>query len=1017
MKKYVSYILIIFILLIGLLGAGDKVNAAEPCTGLNEPSGCIITQDTLGTCRVPIVLPNGKDAFDLYRITKTTCDNEYKNNVGWIASSLEQFNRAQAVETQRRANQADTPGTKSEFENNINSKLCVFAHPLSGGTLGGCIVQTFYLLLYALPAWLLAQTAYFFNVMMSVTLNSDLFKHNFVFDAWAVVRDLSNIFFILILLYIAIQLILNVVGHGTKQMIGKVVIIALLINFSMFFTQIIIDSSNIIALVFYNKLDVNTTVNGQKREYVSVGGEKDIAGGMVAAFDPTTTLKAPFFEEAKKVYVNGVRQADAEEVPASTLVAMILIAGLIMCFAIYALFVSGLSFVGRLIELWILIIFSPFAFMSSTVPKLSGMEYLGWGAWFKRLINTAFMAPIFMFFLYFIFMLIKGDIFDTIIKPATGTNDAAGIMKILLGVVLPTMLILILLLKATEFAKKGAGKFGEMVMSGAKMVGGLALGAATGGAALLGTGLIGGGINKFSGAYGETLKEKAKEKGIGGFAARKALKAIDYGTKASFDIRSTGAGKSLAKFSGMNLSSVSAIGLGPKEGGFKGAAERYNKELHEESELYKTGMTDKEVEKWSQAKLDKYEVDKNEAKRKAKEKLGGNFNSVSEKEFEEKYELEHPKPKAPKTADELNKARMHAFEENLGQSGVLGTVAYLATQLPGDLVDDKEKDKDGKKNNKYYKESREYQNWAKEKEKAKEKAKKDNIEFDETRYNRMHEAPTIKSINDGRIKKAKMFIGGAAALATGGYAGGLIGAAGYGAVAGSGFAGASSMIESAGEGKFIAAHEKEAATMKKVTDRIEAITKALGKHEETLTKESGLVSGSKEIGFTLNEERFRQEIADKTVEEQSLRDKLSALSRGNAGLADSAQIKAIKEKISLSTNAVEKYELGEELKKLTSETGSESQKQEAEVKKDLARAIAEKEKLNDLKTSVNEANKLIQQKYELGKDKSKLKEEAHAPKDASHGGTAAPAAAPAPKPAPVAAPEPDHGPAPAGDHH
>ncbi len=122
---------------------------------------------------------------------------------------------------------------------------------------------------------------------------------------------------------------------------------------------------------------------------------------------------------------NGVRGPDAPTVPVGTLMGIILISGTVMCFAIYALFVSGLSFVGRLIEFFAISIFSAFAFMSSTLPALASVEYLGWNAWFKRLVSTSFMAPTFMFFLYFIFKLIQTDIFVGAISSTDGEAATA----------------------------------------------------------------------------------------------------------------------------------------------------------------------------------------------------------------------------------------------------------------------------------------------------------------------------------------------------------------------------------------------------------------------------------------------------------------------------------------------------------------------------------------------------------------------------------------------------------------
>ncbi|MFZ2149985.1 MAG: hypothetical protein WAV15_02400 [Minisyncoccia bacterium] len=429
----------------------------------------------------------------------------------------------------------------------------------------GCVVKIFYYLLYVLPAYILVQTAYFFNVLISVTLSSSLFTHPFVAEAWGVVRDLSNIFFILILLYVAIKIILGLGGHGVKQMIAKVVVVALLINFSMFFTGVVIDASNMLALVFYNKLQVNTKVGAQPRQYASVGGERDVAGGMVAAFDPTTTMKEDFFIQVRQNYgPNNEPLAPSPKVPWGTLLALILFAGLIICFAIYALFISGLSFLGRLIELWILIIFSPFAFMSSTIPLLGHAEYIGWDAWLKRLLKTAFMAPIFMFFLYFIFMLIKSDIFTSLAPKGSGTNDPATVMKMILGVAIPTLLILILLLKATQYAKKGSGAVGEVITKVGGQVGGMAagiaLGAATGGASMALRGTVGrAGANL---AESNAMRNWAAKSSIG----KTVLRASSGLADRSFDLRKAPGMESLAKGAGINLGAAKAMGLGPKDG-------------------------------------------------------------------------------------------------------------------------------------------------------------------------------------------------------------------------------------------------------------------------------------------------------------------------------------------------------------------------------------------------------------------------------------------------------------------
>ncbi|MFZ1020147.1 MAG: hypothetical protein WAN61_04165, partial [Minisyncoccia bacterium] len=355
--------------------------------------------------------------------------------------------------------------------------------------------------------------------------------------------------------------------------IVEVIIIALLINFSMFFTEVIIDASNIVALIFYNKISVVTTDatgNSSPRPYASVSGEKDVAGGMVSAFDPTTTLtNQNFFNQATKVYdVTGTEQPSAEnggKVPASVLFGITVLAGAIMLFACYALFIAGISFLGRLIELWVLIIFSPFAFMSSTIPILETAEYIGWKAWFSRLLKVAFMAAIFMFFLYFIFMLIHANIFGTLIALTPGASGPAATIKTILGIVLPTFFILILLMKATKFAKEGSGALGEMLIKGTEIAMGVVAGVGLGVAAKGLQGTVGQVSSRM--ANSEWAKKREAEGKFGGALFRKTTQGL---ARSSFDVRQGAVGGVLAAaggISGLNLGHSSK--LFKEAGGFE----------------------------------------------------------------------------------------------------------------------------------------------------------------------------------------------------------------------------------------------------------------------------------------------------------------------------------------------------------------------------------------------------------------------------------------------------------------
>ncbi len=305
------------------------------------------------------------------------------------------------------SNQTNDVNAKSELERQVNAASCGVADFGAG-----CFLKIAYYGVYQVSALILSIAANFFDFIISVSVNGELLRAPFIATAWTVVRDLSNIFFILILLYVGIRMIMGLGGHDVKKTIVTVILMALLINFSMFFTKIVIDTSNILALVFYNKLDTKVTgPDGKEIPHKPLSNnpnEKGLSVSMVNSFDPTKMIRPEFFEQAKK-------DLQSDSIPLGLLTGVTLISSAIILFAAYAFFVSGISFLGRIIELFILIIFSPFAFMSSTIPLLDHLEYVGWSAWFQRLLSVSFMAPIFMFFMYFIFLLINANLFNNLI--------------------------------------------------------------------------------------------------------------------------------------------------------------------------------------------------------------------------------------------------------------------------------------------------------------------------------------------------------------------------------------------------------------------------------------------------------------------------------------------------------------------------------------------------------------------------------------------------------------------------
>lgn len=379
-------------------------------------------------------------------------------------------------------------------------------NPWGDGTIMGCIGKIFYYVLFVPTSFLFAMTGKFFDATFAYSVNSTSYQSSFITQGWAIVRDFCNMFFIFVLLYIAFSTILEIHGFNTKQMIMNVVIIGVLINFSMFAAQVIIDASNILARVFYNSDAIHITQNGANgvtnaTTTAGANGELKLSEAIVNQINPQNLI----INGRDNVIVTdsvGGQSANAStktgELSTGAFILITLLATAVNVVGMIVFLSVGLIFVSRVIGLWFSMIFAPLAFFSYTVPSMQGIDMIGWKKWWPDLLSMSFLAPIFIFFLYLIIKFLSVGL-------AVFSSDGKTGADWVLGIVIPFAFIMLLMWTAKKMATKLSGTMGQMVTGGIAAVGGLALGGAALGGAALGRG-IGGVAARAS--RGETLSQK-----------------------------------------------------------------------------------------------------------------------------------------------------------------------------------------------------------------------------------------------------------------------------------------------------------------------------------------------------------------------------------------------------------------------------------------------------------------------------------------------------------------------------
>ncbi len=180
---------------------------------------------------------------------------------------------------------------------------------------------------------------------------------------WSLTRDLVNMFFILGLVYIGVATALRLAGFRTKEVFGRLIIVALFVNFTPVICGLVVDGANIFMNFF-------------------LGGP----GGLGAFHIFDDVFKANASD------IMGILTGPPSIAPLVSMASLALF-GFIGGFIIFVLAV--LLFI-RYIAIWILVIFSPFAFFAWIFPSLKRW----FQQWWQQLISWSLIGVFAGFFLY-----------------------------------------------------------------------------------------------------------------------------------------------------------------------------------------------------------------------------------------------------------------------------------------------------------------------------------------------------------------------------------------------------------------------------------------------------------------------------------------------------------------------------------------------------------------------------------------------------------------------------------------
>jgi len=314
---------------------------------------------------------------------------------------------------------------------------CGFIGP--GSSVTDCVfVATSWLaeLAFTIAGAFLTITGVLLNGTMVATLNISQIVTNTpaIGTAWRTIRDFSSIFIIFLLLYASIKMILGMKDSGLGNLIKNIIIAGLLINFSLFMTKFVVDTSNIVSLSFYNAIapGQGTVAPSASAAGATVGMISNAFndGGLSNVFMQSLDVQR-FTGSAIGSAVGSTTNADPNK---NRTITMAYVGGSVLMFtAAFSFLFAAVAFAVRLGVLILLMAFSPIYFIGMIIPGTK--EYAD--KWLKTLICMCCFMPVYLLLMYVAVSVISDPNFFNFAKlNSTATVGNTIVNAQLIGIVL-----------------------------------------------------------------------------------------------------------------------------------------------------------------------------------------------------------------------------------------------------------------------------------------------------------------------------------------------------------------------------------------------------------------------------------------------------------------------------------------------------------------------------------------------------------------------------------------------------
>lgn len=314
-------------------------------------------------------------------------------------------------------------------------------------------------IIFALSVTISAFAGYTADFFINYALQPNFYNLDGITLGWAISRDVANLFFIFILLAIAIATILRYESYGAKTLLPKLLLVALLINFSLPVSRAIIDVSNMLALKFYNG--------------IALEGKTPVSTAINKIGKMSGVLNKDFLEK---------KQLEAKQEDQSTSYAeigTILLSGSAVLLTLaFVMAAFAVLFLIRIVTLAFVLILAPLGFLAMVLPGTKGYA----SEWWDKLFQQSFFAPFSLMMLYISITLLDNlqklaedsttpDLLDPSAASFTAAVTGTGQLDIIFNFALVIGLLIGSLLVAKKLGATGAStaiNWGQAAYKGAR---------------------------------------------------------------------------------------------------------------------------------------------------------------------------------------------------------------------------------------------------------------------------------------------------------------------------------------------------------------------------------------------------------------------------------------------------------------------------------------------------------------------------------------------------------------------